>query len=117
MQLHEDKFELILHRSTPDASLLQLPFVTYETVSYSISCGDKIVSFQTVRDLGVTVQSMKIYRGPYKSLLLNKSAWDFSVFKTREHAPMLALYKSLVRSIMEYCCPLWSPSKVGKFRP
>ena len=43
----------------------------------------------------------------------NKSAWVFSVFKTRKPAPMVTLYKSLVRSIMEYCCPLWSPSKLG----
>ena len=25
---------------------------------------------------------------------------------------MLTLYKSMVRSILEYCCPLWHPSKI-----
>ena len=114
-QLHEDKFELTSHRTTSDTSLFQLPFVTYETVSYSISSGDKIVPVQTVRDLGVTVTEdlWSIHVSTSVKKARNKSAWVFSVFKTREPVPMLALYKSLVRSIMEYCCPLWSPSKVG----
>ena len=116
MQFHEDEFELTSHRTTPDTSLLQLHFVAIETVSYSISSGDKIVPVQTVRDLGVTVTedlSWSIHVSTSVKKARNKSAWVFSVFKTREPVPMRALYKSLVRSIMEYCCPLWSPSKVG----
>ena len=119
MQLHEDKFELTLHRTTSDTSLLQLPFVAYETVSYSISYGDKIVPVKTVHDLGVTVTedlSWSTHVSTSVKKARNKSAWVFSVFKTTEPVPMLALYKSLVRSIMEYCCPLWSPSKVGEIR-
>ena len=116
MQLHEDKFELTSHWTTPDTSLLQLSFIVYETVTYSISSGDKIVPVQTVRDLGVTITedlSWSIHVSTSVKKAWNKSACVFSVFKTREPAPMLALYKSLVWSIMEYCCPLWSPSKVG----
>ena len=26
---------------------------------------------------------------------------------------MLTLYKSMVRSLVEYCCPLWHPSKIS----
>ena len=54
-ELHEDKFDLMSHRTTPDTSLFQLPFIAYVAASYSISYGDKIVPAQIVRDLGVIV--------------------------------------------------------------
>lgn len=41
------------------------------------------------------------------------SAWVFNVFKCRDTTTMRTLYKSMVRSAVEYCCPLWHPSKVG----
>ena len=34
--------------------------------------------------------------------------WMLSAFKTRDKATMMTLYKSLVRSHLEYCCPLWN---------
>ena len=40
----------------------------------------------------------------------------FSVFRTRDIAVMTTLYKSLVRSLLEYCCPLWNPSKVTEIQ-
>ena len=40
------------------------------------------------------------------------SAWVFNVFKCRDTTTMMTLYKSMVRSIVEYCCPLWHPSKI-----
>ena len=41
------------------------------------------------------------------------SAWVFSVFQNRSVEAMLTLYKTMVRSHLEYCCPLWNPSKIG----
>ena len=38
-------------------------------------------------------------------------SWVFSVFKTRDRTVLTTLYKSLVRSLLEYCCPLWDPVK------
>ena len=40
-------------------------------------------------------------------------AWVLSVFRSRDREPMLTLYKSLIRSHLEYCCPLWHPSKLA----
>ena len=40
--------------------------------------------------------------------------WILRTFRTREKVPMLTLWKSLVRSNIDYCCQLWNPSKVGQ---
>ncbi len=42
-----------------------------------------------------------------------KASWVFSIFQTRSPVIMLTLYKSMVRSLLEYCCPLWHPSKIS----
>ena len=41
------------------------------------------------------------------------AAWILSVFKDRSPLLMLTLFKSMVRSILEYCCAVWDPSKIG----
>ena len=40
------------------------------------------------------------------------ASWVLSVF--RDHSPviMMTLYKTMIRSKLEYCCPVWNPSKV-----
>ena len=40
------------------------------------------------------------------------SSWTLSVFKDRSKETMTTLYKSLIRSRLEYCSPLWHPSKM-----
>ena len=53
--------------------------------------------------------------GPHISNMVTKArstlSWVFSVFKTRDRTDMITLYKSLVRSLLEYCCPQWDPTK------
>ena len=41
------------------------------------------------------------------------SSWVLRAFKTRETHAMLTLYKSLVRSKLEYCCPLWDAPQIS----
>ena len=44
------------------------------------------------------------------------AAWTLSAFRDRSEFVMLTLYKSLVRSKLEYCCPVWNPSKLTDIR-
>ena len=39
------------------------------------------------------------------------SSWVLSVFKDRSPFLMLTLFKTMVRSKLEYCCPVWNPAK------
>ena len=39
-----------------------------------------------------------------------------SVFKSRDRTVMLTLYKSLIRSILDYCSPLWAPVAIGQIQ-
>ena len=41
------------------------------------------------------------------------AAWVFSVFHTRSTDVMITLYKSMVRSHLEYCSPLWNPASIS----
>ena len=49
--------------------------------------------------------------GEFQVLILNGSM-VLSVFKSRERDVLMTLYKSLVRSHVEYCSPVWNPSKI-----
>ena len=40
------------------------------------------------------------------------ASWVLSAFRDRSTLLMLTLYKSMVRSRLEYCCPLWNPVKI-----
>jgi hypothetical protein len=114
MKLHEDKFELIIHKANPSFALYELPF-TIEQMTYEISSGKHLYPIQTLKDLGVIV-SDNLSWTPHINTIASRArsvaAWVLSVFKTRDRTTMLTLYKSLVRSHLEYCCPLWHPSKI-----
>jgi hypothetical protein len=43
---------------------------------------------------------------------IKTASWVLGVFKDRSKPVMLQLYKSLIRSRVEYCCPLCNPVKV-----
>ena len=45
-----------------------------------------------------------------------KAAWVLAVFRSRSKDIMLTLYKSMVRSQLEYCSPLWNPVKISSIQ-
>eukprot|EP00116_Pleurobrachia_bachei_P008499 sb/3468761/ len=69
-----------------------------------------------LRDLGITISEDLSWRPHYVKLATRgrrMAQWVFSVFSSRDQELMITLYKSMVRSTMEYCSPLWCPQMVG----
>ena len=69
----------------------------------------------TVRNLGIIVSTDLSWTRHINTIVgraRGVSLWVLSVFRSRESYVMMTLYKSLVRSHLEYCCPLWHPTKI-----
>ena len=78
-----------------------------------------LYSVENVRDVGVKVSSdlsWSKHVGDMVTKARSKLSWVLSVFKTRDKVFMMTLYKSLVRSLLEYCCPLWDPVKTTEIQ-
>ena len=114
MLLHQKKFELISHTTGQKNPLLELPFQS-ELTEYTTADGSIISPQPTVRDLGVTITSDISWSTHITKITEESrkiSAWVLSVFSDRSVSTLLPLYKTIVRSRLEYCCPLWHPSKI-----
>ena len=113
MLLHEKKFDLLCHTTGKCDLLNNLPFMC-EFYQYSTSKGP-IEKQDLVRDLGVNIQA-KLSWSPHINIIADDArkmaSWVLSVFRDRSPTVMLTLYKSMVRSKLEFCCPLWDPSSV-----
>ncbi len=114
MELHEQKFEVVSYPLNGSKALRELPFYP-ETVEYSTPGGHIITPRDTVRDLGVYVSNDRSW-GPHIEKTVQEArkmaAWTLSAFRDRSQLVMLTLYKSMVRSKLEYCCPVWNPVKI-----
>ena len=118
MQLHEKKFELLNHLHNEKCDTSEFPFHV-ETLIYRVSEEVTLFPVQHVRDLGVIVSNDLGWSRHISSMVTkarSKLSWVFSVFKTRDQMVMITLYKSLVRSLLEYCCPLWDPYKTTEIQ-
>ena len=116
MSLHKDKFEYMCHRSNRHHNTLaELPF-WLENFTYIVSPTITLYPVNKLRDLGVIISSDASWT-PHIQTIANKArqkaSWVLSVFRTRTPTVMLTLYKSMVRSLLEYCSPLWNPIKIG----
>ena len=114
MQLHEHKFQLISHRCAPSSVFDEMPFFL-EQCSYKVSNDITLFPSADLRDLGVAVSS-DLSWSTHISIITSKArsmaSWVLSVFRCRERDVMFTLYKSLIRSHLEFCCPLRHPAKI-----
>ncbi len=115
MTLHKDKFEYMCHKHCKHHVLDELPFVS-ELFQYWVSQDISLRPVHQLRDLGILISSDLSWSPHIKAIsdkARKKAAWVLSVFHTRSQEIMLTLYKSMVRSLLEYCSPLWNPSKIS----
>ena len=69
-----------------------------------------------MKDLGVTLSSNGNFKEHIKNVLSTANqlcGWVLRTFHTRKALPMMTLWKTLIRSRLDYCCQLWCPSKKG----
>ena len=117
MELNESKFDLLCYSYRPAAKLFRsFPF-TQSLYEYETPSGTLINSTKCVRDLGVHM-SLDYTWSAHISTIAEEGrkmlSWILGIFQDRTRLTMLTLYKSMVRSKLEYCCPLWNPSSVAE---
>ena len=115
----EQKFELLNHLHSGKSCISDLPFV-YKNLRYKVS-GEKIFyPVENVRDLGVEVSNDRSWSGNTASMVTkakNTLAWVLSALKvTCNKTVMTTPHKSLLRSTLQFSCPLWNPEKVTDIR-
>ena len=114
MSLHDEKFELVCHSTQRPNLISELPF-HQQFFQYKTEKGVEIEKQAKVKDLGVIVSSDNSWTPQITSMAENArkmSAWTLSVFRDRSETTMTTLYKSMIRSRLEYCSALWNPSKI-----
>ncbi|KAL5248617.1 hypothetical protein ACHWQZ_G017709 [Mnemiopsis leidyi] len=116
MALHRDKFEYMCHITfNKNHTLPELPFIS-EFYQYTVSTDTSLEPVHQLRDLGILISSDLSWSPHIRAIAdkaRQKASWVLSVFHTRSPMIMLTFYKSMVRSLVEYCCPLWHPSKIS----
>lgn len=115
MLLHEDKFVVINYRLNTSLLLRNLPF-TAETCQYLTSEGRIMQCSNNTRDLGIYVSndcSWSYHISQITGDARKMAGWVLGAFRDRSMGTMMTLYKSLIRSKVEYCCPLWNPSRIS----
>ena len=115
MLLHEQKFEVLNYTLNKTRELREMPFNS-EYYRYYTPSGEAIEPTTCVRDLGVNMTNdgswsthINTITGEAKRL----AGWILGVFRDRSEKTMVTLLKSLLRPKLEYCSPLWSPTKTG----
>ena len=107
MKFNSLKFELLRFGKNRDLK---------KATSYVSPESELIEEKQSVRDLGVELSADTTFKDHISNIIASAkrmSSWVLRTFTTRERIPMLTLYKSLIRPLLEYSSPLWSPIAKG----
>ena len=113
MKLHEGKFELLSYRNKHSACE-ELPFLP-DLTTYSTPSGSVLEPSPKVKDLGVILTPDCKWQTQINIMADNArqmAAWTLGVFSSRTEEVMMTLYKTMVRSRLEFCCPLWDPHQI-----
>ena len=115
MELNRDKFVLLIHRpvaNTKNCKLLEnLPFFNLNK-TYHASNNLEINQSSHARDLGIIVDeglNFKLHIDKLTTQCRQLCSWIFSIFNTRQKAPMLTIFNSIIRTKLEYCCQIFNP--------
>ena len=119
MELHEKKFEFLCYQLPENKTISEaLPFMN-SYLKYTTPSGINIERTPLVRDLGVTLSDGLTWTHHISNMVKSarkNASWTLGVFSDRSKTVMLQLYKSLIRSRLEYCSPLWNPSDLQHIR-
>ena len=106
MEFNINKFEQISHGET--AGL--------EIQPYKNPAGEDIISDNTIRDLGVMCNNNLLFREHIADITMKSkimSGLIFRTFITRDRNIMLTLFNAYIKSRLEYCSIVWSPTTQG----
>ena len=106
MKFNTDKFEKISH-----GEILEIPNETYKNPD-----GESITSDNTVRDLGVLCNNNLQFKEHIDEIVSKSKRMSGLIqrtFITRERNVMLQLFSTYIRSRLEYCSIIWSPTSQG----
>ena len=81
-------------------------------LGYTAPDGSIIAEKQSLRDLGVMVDSDLSFRSQIESAVRSGSqmaGWALRTFRGRGMELMMTVLRSLVQPRLDYCCQLWSP--------
>ena len=83
---------------------------------YKNPSNEDIASSTIVKDLGVVTNSNLIFKEHIDSIITSSritSGMILRTFITRDAKVMMQLFKTYIRSKLEYCCSVWSPVQQG----
>ena len=103
MEFNESKFEQLSHGETNNI----------EIDSYKTPSENEIKPSSKVKDLGIIASDNLRFKEHIDSVVTSSKRMIgllMRTFSMREQIPMMRLFNTYIRSKLEYCCLVWSPS-------